>query len=147
MWHSIRVQLVAVLALGAALGYAVASAGFFSSRAGNAGIEPPLSDVKLLAADVVAGADACTAQCSDQSTCCAEAAGRELLLAQADAAELGPAAPIHLVAQATAKSAQTAAQRQDRKGGVRIEVITLRRRHDAIANPGRRAARRGRRPA
>jgi arylsulfatase len=100
----------AALVAGALFGY-LAAAGDF----------PLLSKASAMPDNTVGAAAALkpvesTGLC-DTSDCCRSGAGRETLLAQADTGEGGLAVPVHLVAQAAAKSTQSAAKKTTQAAG------------------------------
>jgi arylsulfatase len=104
-------QIVAVLALGAALGYITASGSMPASRLNAAAME---ERANVGAQTLSAAAALCDATSSNANSCCSSITLRdELLLAQVGADDLNTSAAVQLVAQATAKKTQTTAQKSN----------------------------------
>jgi arylsulfatase A-like enzyme len=102
---STRVQFLAVLAAGAALGF-VAAAGDWFNAAATAAPDAELIMATAKTPAALAAREACT----DQGACCSEATRGELLLAQAEVDPQSGLPLIQFVARAKSKSTQTPAQ-------------------------------------
>jgi arylsulfatase len=105
---STQIQFVAVLAVGAALGFVTASGDWFDTSAA-AAID---SETIAESPKALVSTDACT----DHTACCSEVGRTELLLAQADIGPQSDLPPVQFVAQAKAKSS-TAAQKSTKAAG------------------------------
>jgi arylsulfatase len=102
-------QFVAVLALGAALGFVVASGDLLTSRTADAAIDADPTGAALNATYSIAGStsgDDC-----ENSVCCSDTSRRELLLAHADIDLPSDSPPVQFVAQAKSKTTTTTTQK------------------------------------